>query len=84
WYQQHGGGGEIPRVKGRTVIAASTAAELQNTLSILKLVVTSANEKYGALVNKQLDAQEAERTRKEDTRSRAEREMGDALNRLKF
>ena len=83
WYQQQGGG-EIPRVKGRTIIAASTAAELQNTLSILKLVVTSANEKYGALVNKHLDAQEAEKARKENTKSRAEREMGDALNRLKF
>lgn len=82
-YQQQGGG-EIPRIEGRTLTATSTAAELQNVLSILKLAVASANEKYGALVNKQLDAEESERTTKEDTRSRAEREMGDALNRLRF
>ena len=83
WYQQQGGG-EIPRVEGRTLTATSTAAELQNVLSALKLVVASANEKYGALVNKHLDADESERARKEETRSRAEREMGDALNKLKF
>lgn len=82
-YQQQGGG-EIPRVEGSTLTATSTAAELQNTLSILKLAVASANEKYGALVNKQLDAEEAGRASKEDTRSMAERELGDALNRLKF
>lgn len=83
WYQQQGGG-EIPRVEGRTLTATCTAAELQNILSTLKLVVASANEKYGALVNGHLDAEETERATKEDTRSRAEREMGDALNRLKF
>lgn len=82
-YQQQGGG-DIPRVEGRTLSATSTAAELQNTLSILKLAVASANEKYGALVNKRLDAEESGKATEEETRSRAEREMGDALNRLKF
>lgn len=83
FYQQQGGG-DIPRVEGRTLTATSTTAELQNTLSILKLAVASANEKYGALVNRQLDAEETGRATKEDARSRAEREMGDALDRLKF
>ena len=83
WYQQQGGG-EIPRVKGRTITAVSTLADLQNTLSILKLVVTSANEKYGALVRQWVEAEEAERMKKEGTRSNAEREMGEALHKLKF
>jgi len=83
WYQQLGGG-EIPRVKGRTITAASTVADLQNTLSILKLVVASANEKYGALVRQRVEAEEAERMKKEGIRSKSEREMGDALHKLKF
>ena len=83
WYQQQGGS-EFPQVKGRTITAASTLDGLQKTLSILKLVVTSANEKYGALIRQRIEAEEAERMKKEDIRTKAEREMGDALSKLKF
>ena len=83
WYQ-HQGGSEFPQVNGRTVTAVTTVADLQNTLSILKLVVTSANEKYGALICQRVEAEEAERMKKEDVRTNAEREMGDALSKLKF
>lgn len=83
WYQQQGGS-EFPEVKGRTIKAVSTPADLQNTLSILKLVVTTANEKYGALIRQQAEAEEAEKMEKEDVRSKAEREMSDALHKLKF
>ena len=83
WYQQQGGG-EIPRIKGRTVTAVSTVADLQTTLSILKLVAASANEKYGALIRQRVEAEEAERMEKEGIRSKAEQEMDDALHKLKF
>jgi hypothetical protein len=84
WYQQQGGGGEIPRLEGRTVIASCTLDGLQNTLSTLKLVVASANEKYGGLVRQRVEAEETRKILKEGVRSKAEREMGDALNKLKF
>jgi hypothetical protein len=83
WYQQQGGS-EFPEFKGRTITAVSTLADLQNTLSILKLVVTSANEKYGALVRQRVEAEEAEKMKKEEISTKAEREMGDALSKLKF
>ena len=82
WYQQ--GGGEIPLLKGRTVMASCAVADLQTTLSTLKLVVASANEKYGALVRQRVEAEETRKILNEGVKSKAEREMGDALNKLKF
>ena len=63
---------------------ASTLDGLQNTLSTLKLVVGSANEKYGALVRQRVEAEETRKILKEGVKSKAERERGDALNKLKF
>jgi len=83
WYQQRGGG-EIPRLEGRTITAACILDDLQNTLSTLKLVVASANEKYGELVRRRVEAEETRKVLKEGVKSKAEREMGDALNKLKF
>src|SRR5215211_7828535 len=64
WYQQRGGG-EIPRLEGRTITAACILDDLQNTLSTLKLVVASANEKYGELVRRRVEAEETRKVLKE-------------------
>jgi len=83
WYQQQGGG-EMPLVRRRTISVVCAVGDLQVTLSTLKLVVASANEKYGGLVRRQAEAEEAEKSKKQDAKSRAEREVGEALDKLKF
>ena len=86
WYQQYGGS-VIPRVTGGRVQIASSIAELQITLSRLKLAVATANERYGALVEQQNEeAKEAADARRqgEDTKRSAQQTMADALDKLQF
>lgn len=86
WYQQYGGSA-IPRVSGDTIQIASTIAELQITLSRLKLAVASANERYDALIEQQNKAaKEAADARKqgEDAQRSAQQAMSDALDDLQF
>lgn len=83
WYQQYGGS-VIPRVAGGTVQIASSIAELQITLSRLKLAVATANERYGALIAQQ-DKEAADAKRQdEDTKRSAQDAMSDALDKLQF
>ncbi len=83
WYQQYGGN-VIPRLSGSTVQIASSIADLQITLSRLKLAVATANERYGALVeHKNKEAADAQR-QGEDTKRSAQQSMSDALDKLQF
>lgn len=83
WYQQYGGS-LIPRVSGDTVQIASSIAELQITLSRLKLVIATANERYGDLIEqKNKEAADAKR-QTEDKKRSAEQAMSDALDKLQF
>ena len=83
WYQQYGGS-VIPRAAGSTVQIASSIADLQITLSRLKLAVAAANERYGALIEqKNKEAADAKK-QGEDTKRSAQQTMADALDKLQF
>ena len=83
WYQQYGGS-VIPRVSGDTVQIASSIADLQITLSRLKLAVAAANERYGALVEIQKKEADDAKRQGEDTKRSAQQTMADALDKLQF
>jgi hypothetical protein len=83
WYQQYGGGA-IPRVTAAAILVASSIADLQIALSRLKLVVATANERYGALIERQNKEVADAQRQTEDKKRSAGQAMSDALDKLQF